>query len=52
MTRKDYEALVAKINYHMDLYYNQDISEISDYEYDMLMQELKNLEKILKNTNS
>ena len=45
MTRKDYEALVAKINYHMDLYYNQDISEISDYEYDMLMSQLKAAER-------
>lgn len=45
MTRKDYEALVATINYHMDLYYNQDISEISDYEYDMLMSQLKAAER-------
>ena len=30
------------INYHIDRYYNQDDPEISDYEYDMLLQELKN----------
>ena len=32
------------INYHIDRYYNQDDPEISDYEYDMLLQELKKLE--------
>ena len=32
------------INYHIDRYYNQDDPEITDYEYDMLMQELKKLE--------
>lgn len=45
MTRKEYKELVKTINYHMDLYYNQDAPEISDYEYDMLMQKLKNAEK-------
>jgi DNA ligase (NAD+) len=33
------------IAYHSDRYYNQDDPEITDYEYDMLMQELKQLEK-------
>jgi DNA ligase (NAD+) len=33
------------IAYHSDRYYNQDDPEITDYEYDMLMQELKKLEK-------
>jgi len=33
------------LEYHIDRYYNQDSPEISDYEYDMLMQELKALEK-------
>lgn len=33
-----------QINYHNDLYYNKDTNEISDYEYDMLKQELKALE--------
>lgn len=37
--------LREKIAYHSDRYYNQDNSEISDYEYDMMMQELKKLEK-------
>lgn len=34
-----------KINYHSNLYYNQDSPEISDYEFDMMMNELKTLEK-------
>lgn len=38
------EDLRQKILYHNDLYYNQDNPEISDYEYDMMMQELKRLE--------
>lgn len=35
--------------YHNDRYYNQDDPEISDYEYDMMMQELKALEKSIQN---
>ncbi len=45
MTIKDYEDLKSKIEYHMDLYYNQDRTEISDYEYDQLIQALKRAEK-------
>ena len=37
--------LKKTLEYHIDRYYNQDSPEISDYEYDMMMQELKNLEK-------
>lgn len=45
MNIKEYiEELREKIRYHSDLYYNQDNPEISDYEYDKLTQELKNLE--------
>lgn len=40
-----YQELITLINYHMDRYYNQDEPEISDYEYDQLMIELKNIEK-------
>lgn len=40
-----YKELKEIIWYHNDRYYNQDNPEISDYEYDMLMQELKGLEK-------
>lgn len=39
-----YNELKEVIGYHNDRYYNQDNPEISDYEYDMLMQELKALE--------
>lgn len=42
--REYMRELRAKIRYHADKYYNQDSPEISDYEYDMLLQELKNLE--------
>lgn len=38
-------TLREQIAYHSDRYYNQDNPEISDYEFDMLMQELKKLEK-------
>ena len=43
--RADYDALCKEIKHHMDLYYNQDAPEISDYEYDQLMQRLKAIEK-------
>ncbi len=43
--KKRYEELIRIIDYHMDRYYNQDEPEITDYEYDRLMLELKKLEK-------
>ena len=43
-TKKYIEELREKIRYHANKYYNEDKPEISDFEYDMLMQELKNLE--------
>ena len=45
MTGNEYKKLTALINYHMDRYYNQDEPEISDYEYDQLMLQLKAAEK-------
>ena len=45
MNITEYKALKKKIEHHMNLYYNEDAPEISDYEYDMLMQELKKAEK-------
>ena len=42
---KKYEELKKTIEYHNDRYYNQDDPEITDYEYDMMMQELKKMEK-------
>ncbi|MBR0415256.1 MAG: NAD-dependent DNA ligase LigA [Clostridia bacterium] len=38
------EELRKILRYHSDLYYNQDKPEISDYEYDMLNNELKRIE--------
>lgn len=43
--KSEYLELVKTIRHHMDLYYNQDTPEISDYEYDQLMQRLKAIEK-------
>lgn len=43
-TKKYIEELREKIRYHANKYYNEDKPEISDFEYDMMMQELKNLE--------
>jgi len=43
--KQRYEELKKQIAYHADLYYNQNTTEISDFEYDMLMVELRNLEK-------
>lgn len=45
MTKAEYNTLVSNINHHMDCYYNNDDPEISDYEYDQLMLQLKAAEK-------
>ncbi|MBR3888321.1 MAG: NAD-dependent DNA ligase LigA [Clostridia bacterium] len=42
---KRYKELKEIIAYHANLYYNMDEPEISDFEYDMLMVELKNIER-------
>lgn len=42
---KRYKELKETIAYHANLYYNMDEPEISDFEYDMLMVELKNIER-------
>ncbi len=39
------EELRKTLQYHSDRYYNDDAPEIEDYEYDMMMRELKNLEE-------
>ena len=39
------EELRKQIEYHAKRYYDEDKPEISDFEYDMLMVELRNLEK-------
>ena len=43
--RDELQELRAKIEYHSNRYYNEDAPEITDYEYDMLMQRLKAIEK-------
>ncbi len=40
----EYQSLIAEIERHNQLYYDNDAPEISDYEYDMLMQRLKKIE--------
>ena len=42
--QKRIAELSGIIEYHNNLYYNQDEPEISDFEYDMLLRELENLE--------
>lgn len=39
------DELVELLNRYSDMYYNQDEPEVTDYEYDMLQNELKALEK-------
>lgn len=45
LAKKEIAKLRKEINYHSNLYYNEDAPEISDYEFDMLMKRLKALEK-------
>ena len=49
MNLKDAEKRIAElteeIEYHNNLYYNEDAPQISDFEYDALTRELKSLEK-------
>ncbi|MBO5302485.1 MAG: NAD-dependent DNA ligase LigA [Lachnospiraceae bacterium] len=44
-TKIKIEELRKQIEYHSNRYYNEDNPEISDYEFDMLMQQLKKLEQ-------
>lgn len=43
--QKKIEDLRKTLRYHSDRYYNDDAPEIEDYEYDMMMRELQNLEE-------
>lgn len=43
--KKRIDELVEQLNYHSRLYYVENRNEISDYDYDMLQNELKELEK-------
>ena len=42
--KERYDELKKQIAYHANKYYNEDAPEISDFEYDMLMLELRNIE--------
>ncbi len=44
IAKKRAEELTSLLNYHNNRYYNLDSPEISDYEYDMLLRELENIE--------
>ena len=43
--QKKIEDLRKTLRYHSDRYYNDDAPEIEDYEYDMMMRELQELEQ-------
>lgn len=45
MTKKEYLELVTLCNQAADAYYNDDEPIITDYEYDMMMQQIKDFEK-------
>ena len=44
MTQKEYTELKKKVIHHSNLYYDLDSPEISDYEFDVMMQQLKEAE--------
>lgn len=44
MTKKEYVSLKEQVAYHSHLYYDMDSPEITDYEFDVLMQQLKEIE--------
>lgn len=46
VAKRRISELTDKINYHNDKYYMLDNPEISDYEYDMMLQELMDLENL------
>ena len=43
--KQELDELKALIAYHSNLYYNENRTEISDYEYDMLLNKVKDIEK-------
>ncbi|MCI8600155.1 MAG: NAD-dependent DNA ligase LigA [Oscillospiraceae bacterium] len=44
MEKEQYEALVRQLNHHSMLYYTMDAPELTDYEYDMMMRQLREAE--------
>lgn len=45
ITKKEYESLKKQIVHHSHLYYDLDSPEITDYEFDAMMQQLKEAEE-------
>ena len=45
IAKKKISSLKSEIEYHNRLYYNQDVNEISDFEYDKKLNTLIELEK-------
>src|SRR5580704_6029104 len=43
--KKEIQVLINKINHHNELYYQKNTSEISDFEFDQLLEKLTELEK-------
>jgi DNA ligase (NAD+) len=43
--RKKIQELVVQVNHHNDLYYQKNKTEISDFEFDQLLEQLRQLEK-------
>jgi len=43
--QSEYDKLVSTLNYHAKRYYDEDTPEISDYEYDMMNNRLKDIER-------
>ena len=43
---QELKELREKLEYHSNRYYNEDAPEISDYEYDMMMSRLKEIERL------
>ena len=43
---KKFKELVKNIQYHNNLYYNNDSPEISDADYDILINEYKKIKKL------
>ena len=43
--KNEIAELVDKLNYHSHKYYVEDAPEISDYDYDMMLRKLKQLEQ-------
>ena len=48
LTQKEYKKKIKLINYYNQKYYNDNISEISDSEYDDLKKDILDLEKRYK----